>query len=599
MLLRRLTAMTLTAVLVLPAMGSAADEPASFEALIDDIGHTMLARFPQDATDLGISAELGLDDTRLNDLSADFDTETAGIAGEALVRLAAIDPSSLSADERITLAVAEWYLRDIVSMARFADHAYAVNFITGAHVDFGEFMADVHPLDDLADAEAYIARLKAAGGQLAQVAAAVRRGETTGNLPTQRGLAIAGWQIANQLVPVEHHPLLVDFAARLEGLGLEDAERDRLIAEAKVVIAERLMPAFEVLESTVRSAAVRSDDQPGVLHHPDGDEYYAAVLAHHLSTRLTPAEVHEIGLGQVERVRDELVQAMAAHGVDVDGLGFVRAIETVSRSMPVVPLRSDADREALLNETEAFIAGTEDSFEAMFTTLPASPIEVQRPRPGREGAGGAYYRPPPVTGDRPGIYYLSLGGDTFPMDTYATTNHHEAVPGHHFQLALQREAEDLPLVQRATTFTGYAEGWALYAERLAAEAGQYEDDPLGNIGRLRMELLRAARAVADTGIHALGWSRDEAIDYLVELGFPEPWAASEVDRYIVWPGQAPSYLIGMLEILRLRDEAAAALGDDFDIAGFHDAVLRHGSIPLEVLPMAVEAWLESAAHSSG
>jgi len=173
------------------------------------------------------------------------------------------------------------------------------------------------------------------------------------------------------------------------------------------------------------------------------------------------------------------------------------------------------------------------------------------------------------------------------------------VPGHHFQLALQREADDLPLLQRATTFTGYAEGWALYAERLAAEAGLYEDDPLGDIGRLRMELLRAGRAVADTGIHALGWSRDEAIGYLMDLGFPGPWAASEVDRYIVWPGQAPSYLIGMLEILRLRDQAEAALGDDFDIAGFHDAVLRHGSIPLEVLPMAVDAWVESASYSSG
>ncbi len=213
-----------------------------------------------------------------------------------------------------------------------------------------------------------------------------------------------------------------------------------------------------------------------------------------------------------------------------------------------MPLRSDADREALLADTERFIADSEAAFGDMFRTLPSSAIEVQRPRPGREGDAGAYYRAPPAVGERAGIYYLTLGGDTFPMDTYATTNYHEAVPGHHFQLALQREAEDLPLLQRATTFTGYAEGWALYAERLAAEAGLYENDPLGNIGRLRMELLRAARAVADTGIHALGWSRDEAITYLMDLGFPQPWAASEVDRYIVWPGQAPGYLVGMLEI---------------------------------------------------
>jgi uncharacterized protein (DUF885 family) len=277
----------------------------------------------------------------------------------------------------------------------------------------------------------------------------------------------------------------------------------------------------------------------------------------------------------------------------VAGLGFAEAIGAASAMAPVVPLRSDADRETLLAETEAFIAETSTAFADMFSTLPESPIEVQRPRPGREGAGGAYYRPPPASGDRPGIYYLGLAGNAFPMDTYATTNYHEAVPGHHFQLALQRESEELPLLQRATGFTGYAEGWALYAERLAAEAGRYADDPLGDIGRLRMELLRAARAVADTGIHALGWSRDEAIDYLIGLGLPEGWAVSEVDRYIVWPGQAPAYLIGMLEILRLRNEAQAALGDDFDLAGFHDAVLRHGSVPLAVLPMAVEAWVDS------
>ena len=314
-----------------------------------------------------------------------------------------------------------------------------------------------------------------------------------------------------------------------------------------MALAEKLLPAYAELRRAVDTSAARSDREPGVLHHPGGAEYYEAVLAHHLSLPLTPAEVHQIGLAHVERLTDELQVAMADLGFDAAELGFAGAIEAVTASVPVVPLRSDADREALLADTEAFIEETAAAFAGVFTTLPDAPIEVQRPRPGREGAGGAYYRPPPTNGERPGIYYLSLGGAVFPMDTYATTNYHEAVPGHHFQLALQRQSDDLPLIQRATGFTGYAEGWALYAERLAAEAGLYEDDPLGNIGRLRMELLRAARAVADTGIHESGWSRDEAVAYLVGLGLPPGWAASEVDRYIVWPGQAPAYLIGMLE----------------------------------------------------
>ena len=487
----------------------------------------------------------------------------------------------------------EWYLDEIVTMHGYADHEYAVNYITGAHANLPEFLADIHPLTDVAEAEAFVARLVAGGQQLREVADNLGRSEAAGNLPTQRGLGIAAWQINNQLSPASGHPIVVDLSERLAAMDLDQAETERLLTEAEAALAEHLLPAYDDLRGRVVVAAARDDTEPGVLHHPEGDDYYAAVLAHHLSTSMTPEEVHQLGLAEFERLQDELAASLDVLGVPVDELGLTEAITAVIASAPMVPLRSDADREALLAETEAFIADTQDAFTDMFTTMPASPIEVQRPRPGREGAGGAYYRPPSTSGDRPGIYYLGLGGLTFPMDTYATTNYHEAVPGHHFQLALQRESQELPLLQRAAGFTGYAEGWALYAERLAAEAGLYEDYPLGDIGRLRMELLRAARVVADTGIHALGWSRDEAVEYLLEMGLPQSWAESEVDRYVVWPGQAPAYLIGMLEILRLREEAEAKLGEAFDLAGFHDAVLRHGSVPLAVLPLAVESWVES------
>lgn len=593
-MLRRLATMVLALALAVPGLAAATEPGApSFDELIEQVGRTMLVRDPELVTELGLSEELGLDDRELNDLSFEYRAQTAALAKDALSRLATVDPGSLTADERLTLAVTEWYLDDIVTMHALADHEYAVSFITGAHANLPEFLADVHPLEDLDDAEAFVARLAASGEQLRQVADNLRRSEAAGNLPTERGLGIAAWQLGTQTFSAPNHPIRADLAERLERAGLDQADVERILAEAEAALAQELVPGYQALQRAVASAAARSDAEPGVLHHPDGEAYYAAALAHHLSLPLTPAQVHDIGLSEVERLRAELTEAMVAQGIDVEALGFAEAIAAVSATAPAVPLRSDADREALLAETEASIGETRTAFAGMFTTLPESPIEVQRPRPSREGAGGAYYRPPPASGERPGIYYLGLAGNAFPMDTYATTNYHEAVPGHHFQLALQRESEDLPLLQRAVGFTGYAEGWALYAERLAAEAGLYEDDPLGDIGRLRMELLRAARAVADTGIHALGWSRDEAIDYLVSLGLPTGWAVSEVDRYIVWPGQAPAYLIGMLEILRLRDEAQVALGDDFDLAGFHDAVLRHGSVPLAVLPQAVDAWVAS------
>jgi uncharacterized protein (DUF885 family) len=567
--------------------------PASdFEAFVAEVAESMLARFPEDVTDLGLAGVLDHGDDRLNDLSHAYRLETARLAADALEQMAGFDVGELSPDQRITLAVIRWYLDDIVAMAEYLEHEYAVNYITGAHANFPEFMADVHAIGNLVEAEAYVERLGRSADQMRQVAENLARSEQAGSRPTERGIGIAVWQISNQIIEASRHPLVADFEARLASLGLSEAEQVRLIEATRQAVASEMVPAYQHLLGVVDAVPTRSDSRPGALYQPEGQAYYAAALRHHTTTALTSDEVHRIGTEEVGRVRGELTDALNEAGFDVDSLGFARAIDGSMAVSGSVPLRSDDDREVLLEATEDFIADAENAFGDMFTTTPSSPIEVQRPRPGREGATGAYYRPPPALGERPGIYYLSLGGDSFETGTYATTNYHEAVPGHHFQIALQRESHDLPLIQQATTFTGYAEGWALYAERLAYEAGRYDDDPLGNVGRLRMELLRAARAVADTGIHALGWSRDQAIDYLVELGFPAPWASTEVDRYIVWPGQAPSYLIGMLEILRLRAQAQATLGADFDLAAFHDAVLRHGSVPIQVLEQVVSDYVD-------
>ena len=590
------TAGALTLVMTLGTAGSALAEPplTDFDRYIGEVAETMLVRFPEEVTDLGLSAVLDQGDDRLNDLSHPYALETAELAQDALDRLATFDTEALTPDQRVTLAVTEWYLDDIVTMADELDHEYAVNYITGTHANFPEFMADVHPVTSAAEADAYVERLRGSAVQLRQVTDNLVRSEQRGNLPTETGIGIAAWQIGNQLGAAVAHRLVTDLEARLGELDLADSERDRIIGEARDAVDADVVPAYRDLLVAVKSAATRPDSRPGVLNHPDGGAYYAAALRHHTTTSLAPDEIHRIGREQVDRVRLELSDALTAAGFDVEAMGFTRAIEAAGSSSPPVPLRSHTDRDALLQATEEFIAEAESAFGTMFTTTPTSPIEVQRPRPGREGAAGAYYRPPPAFGERPGVYYLSLAGNAFETGTYATTNYHEAVPGHHFQIALQRESTDLPLIQRATTFTGYAEGWALYAERLAYEASLYDDDPLGNIGRLRMELLRAARAVVDTGIHAFGWSRSQAVDYLVDLGFPTPWASAEVDRYIVWPGQAPSYLVGMLEILRLRAEVESALGADFDLAGFHDAILRHGSVPVEILDGIVADYIDTA-----
>lgn len=582
---------TMTRTVATSTMAPAAD----FDALIDEVAVTMLARSPQNVTDLGLSALLGQRDDRLDDLSRSFRLETARLAQQSLDRMAMVDPDALTDDQRITHAITEWYLRDIVTMSDELDHEYAVSYITGAHADFPEFMADVHPVTNATQAEAYVERLRASAVQLQQVEDNLSRSQRQGILPTPTGIGIAAWQIDGQLRPPTSHPLVTDLEVRLAPLDLTAQERKRIVEDARAVMGSDVLPAYRDLLAVVTATSTRPDSRPGVLHHPDGEAYYAAALRHHTTTSLTPEEVHEVGLEHVDRLSSELADALGAAGFDVVTLGFAGAVEAARSATPSIPLRSDADRDAVLRSTKDFIARAERAFSGMFATPPSLPVEVQRPRPGREGFAGAYYRPPPAIGQRPGTYYLSLAGDTFETQTFATTNYHEAVPGHHFQLSLQRGSEDLPLIQRATTFTGYAEGWALYAERLAYEAGRYDDDPLGNIGRLRMELLRAARAVADTGIHAHGWSRAQAIDYLAELGFPAAQAVAEVDRYIVWPGQAPAYLIGMLEILRLRAWTESALGVDFDLAAFHHEILRHGSVPVEVLDEVVARYIDAAS----
>lgn len=549
----------------------------------------ILARSPQTITELGLDEEFGLDASQLDDLSPSFRDETASMARTALDSMGE-EPST--ARDRVSWVATKWYLEDLIDLGRFSAYEYGVDFITGAHTTLPEFMADVHPVDTMAGAEAYVARLAAAGDQMRQVAQAVRLSTTAGVVPTGRTASIVRWQIEDVLRPPDDHPLVVDFVERLEASGTFSADQiARLRSDAIGAIARDLLPGYASLLETVESAPTRGDADAGVGSLPAGRSYYAAALRHFASLDVDPDDVHRLGLDHVARLEVELTAALEDLGYDVSASGFAAAVRASTRDAGSFALVDDAARRDTLALAEADIQRASQLLAGLFDRHPAAELEVVRPRPGRESGSGAYYRAPPADGSRPGIYYLSLGGATLDRQTFSTTNFHEAIPGHHFQLALQREATELPLLQRAMVYSGFAEGWALYAERLAYEAGLYDDDPSGNVGRLRMELLRAARAVADTGIHHLGWSRSRAIGYLEELGFDESQAQSEVDRYITWPGQAPSYLIGMLEILRLREHARSTLGEDFDLAAFHDAVLSHGGIPLVALEIAIDEFI--------
>lgn len=563
-----------------------------FPEFLATVSGQLLRRNPEEISELGLEDLFSQSGGDLTNLSYEFRTETAKIASDALVVLDTLPPGALTGDDAISASVLRWYLADIVAMAKFPNHEYAVNYITGAHANFPEFLADVHEVTDAQSAESYISRLLAVEAQMIQVADNLRRSERIGVTPTTTGIQIAAWQINNVLGSASGHPLVTDLVDRLTEVDtLSDDEIAAYESDAEDAVGASVLPGYSELLDALNATEGRSEAAPGVGTLPSGSDYYAAVLRHHLSLDLTPDQVHAIGLENVERLVGEVTAVLDDLGYDTGTLRFEGAVTQARDDGGAFPLNTEAQRTAVLNKAAESINEAETVFESMFTTFPASELDIVRPRASRESGSGAYYRPPPIFGTRPGLYYLSLAGPSLDEQTFLTTNYHEAIPGHHFQIALQRESRDLPILQRAATFTGFAEGWALYAERLAFEAGLYVDDPQGNLGRLRMELLRAARVVVDTGIHSLGWSRDEAVEYMTKLGFSEARAGGEVDRYIVWPGQAPAYLIGMLEILSLRSEAQIALGDTFDIAEFHNEVLRHGSIPLDILGDSIDSYI--------
>jgi uncharacterized protein (DUF885 family) len=545
-------------------------------------------------TDLGAGALIGFEaNSQLSDLSSRGRDALATAAADGLEALDDYGTETLNAEERLSADILAWYLEDIATMVGYAEFDNPVNYITGVHAGFAEFMADVHPIDSERDAEDYVDRLIGFRVQIMDLIDAVERLGDSGLVPSERSLGIARWQIG-QFVgdgDAESHPLIVDFKDRVAALVEEDRTWAAGIGARAEASVRNLFPAMEDLDAAVARLEGLPDRAPGLTHLPGGDEYYAAVLRHHLGVGMSPQEVHEVGLEQVDRVRTELAAVLSALGYDAAG-NFAGAIRQAASDAGVMPTTSEPQRAAVLERSQETVAEAALAFDSLFTVKPAADLLVVRPRPGREGGSGAYYRSPPLDGSRPGIFYLSLGGSEFGVLTMDTTTYHEGIPGHHFQLSVQREAEQLPLHQRAFDFTGYAEGWALYAERLAAAVGLYEDDPLGNVGRLRMELLRAVRMVVDSGIHWDGWSRDQAIDYMMDLGFGMDQAAAEVDRYIVWPGQAPAYLVGMLEILRLAEKASVELAEDYDVIGFHDALLSHGSVPLELLEDVVDMWID-------
>ena len=557
----------------------------SLDVFLDASCRQLLLRDPEWITDLGLGDLLGRRNDRLADRSDAYIRETQRLEAAILERLQGVDPSMLPPSERASFESTLWTLDDRVRSHRFTYHDTPVTpIVISFPSTLIQFFTDIHPVADRRGAEDYVTRLAQVGLQFDQILDGLRRRETIGAVPPR---FILDWVqrdvrgIANG--SARRLPFYTAFEEKLEALdALSPTERQGFLEDAEREIERTVIPAFRSLADYLSALHDRASDDAGVWRVEDGDAYYAHALRHQTTTEMTPDEVHTLGLQEVERIQAEIRDV-------ADELGYP---EEDSLSLLFQRVATDGGLlrgEAILAEYESLIADAQKAIVPAFSRFPqADLVVVDHP------VGGFYV--PPSLDSRPGVFYARAQGEE-PRYRMPTLAHHEAVPGHHFQIALSQEV-GLPLCRVLTQSNAYAEGWALYAERLAWELGRYDDDPYGNLGRLQDELFRAVRLVVDTGIHARRWTYGEAVGYMEEnAALPRGRVEYEVARYIVWPGQAVSYKIGMIKILELRQRAMDQLGEAFDLQAFHAVILENGNVPLAVLERLVEDWILDTAGS--
>ena len=516
-----------------------------------------------------------------------YRAERVAAARRALDELAKFDRTKLDAPQRTSAAVIEWSLRDDVNAEPFRDFHFIFSQFGGLHVSLVNFLSQTHPIRNRRDVENYLARLELVAGQIDEGVSQARDAATRGFLMpdfiTRSALGqferfLAGAPAQNVLVAS-----LEERAAKLAELSAED--RAKFVAAAERIVSTSVIPAFRRAEALLEEQLPLTKSDAGLWRLPGGDKAYANALRRYTTTELTPEQIHEIGRREVARIEQEMDALLRQLGYREGDVPERFAKLNLDAQPPATP----DPRPALLARYTEILRDAEKRAALVFDLRPKAPLEVRREPAFTEKTAAAHYSAPARDGSRPGVFWAPLPGPSFNLLGMRTLVYHEGVPGHHFQIALQRETESLPRYRRDGTFAGgpaFSEGWALYAEQLAAEHGWYEGDPQGRLGQLHGELFRARRLVADTGLHTQHWTRQQAIDY----GIP----ASEVERYVMYAGQACAYKIGMLRILELRAKAQQALGAKFSLKEFHNLVLQTGNVPLAVLEQVIDDFIAVA-----
>jgi uncharacterized protein (DUF885 family) len=515
------------------------------------------------------------------------------LAQEGLAGLARWPESGMTPSQRVSAAMLRWQLERVVEAAAFADHQNLSLFEQrrGLHVALVESLTERASWRRPSDVTLYLARLDRFAPRLDEGLELARGSARRGFVPPRFILERVQTQLRMFLdhAPAAN-PLVATLGERMKGIeGLTAAAQAEALAKARTLVTDEIRPAYQRVLVWVEEVLPGAAQEAGWSRLPKGAEAYAAALRGFTTTNLGAAEIHAIGRREVARLEAEAEVILRQLG-HTEGTFNERMAKATQG-----PLVEATDpRAALIARYTEYIRDAERRSEALFNRRPRAPVEVRRVPPLTERVSSAYYTVPPTDGSRPGIFWVPLPGNVFFYGArMRSLAYHEAVPGHHFQLAIQQEQRDLPRFRARRTFGGisaHSEGWGLYAERLAVEQGWYEGDPAGKLGAIGSELFRARRLVVDTGLHTQGWTREQAIAYGI--------SASEVERYITNPGQACSYMIGMLRILEIRERVRTALGSAFSLPDFHDVVLTTGSVPLAVLEQVVADWTRAQQKSA-
>jgi uncharacterized protein (DUF885 family) len=484
----------------------------------------------------------------------------------------------------------QWLLGTLVEGEPYYDLSLPFDQFSGINVLLVNTLTVVHPVRTERDAENYVARLGQVAARLAEGLSEADRLASKGSIPPRFILQATIAQMQQFMAPAPvQNPLVSSFVEKMAtAAGIPEATRKRLGAESERIVAHQVYPAWKRVIDLLQSLEPRAPGDAGLWRFEQGAEAYTYNLRRYTTTRLTADEIHEIGLREVARLETEMDAILRRLG-RTDG----SVLERVAR------LRTDLNyphteegRKRIMADIEQYIRDAERRAASQFDRRPRSPVVAQPYPRFREANAAASYNPPAPDGSRPGTFQMPLRPQRMTRFGLRTLVYHETVPGHHFQIALEMENDALPRFRQLRLFgfiSAFGEGWALYAERLAAESGWYDGDLEGLLGQMNDALFRARRLVVDTGLHAKRWTRQQAIDYGIE--------ASEVERYVVIPGQACSYMIGQLKMVELRDKAKRALGDRFAIKEFHNVVLGTGTAPLELLERQVESHIRSASGS--